>query len=309
MALDPAHLTTAFSAVRFALSAWWWLRTRNLESKDIESTLAQIERFINKDDELIKLYGVTKNLPRVMLTGTLKVDDSVEQLAMTSRALGELNELHAVAPDWDGSETSPIHAKTCDFAVLQALRRQATHNPDARRLRRPLSANAILVCAARREILVHRRDAKSVGFPKRLHTFGGGFKPEERKEPFSIPGDRDSLEFCMVREVFEESGILVKPYGEPVCKSEERDTGWIQYVYLGVRVEKERAKLEPNTEGQWVAIGYDELPNKLHSGEWVPSGRAHVLLWLALGAPGAGLMARFNGMRPAAAYRWVLGRT
>ena len=53
-----------------------------------------------------------------------------------------------------------------------------------------------------------------------------------------------------------------------------------------------------NWEGTPECISYDDLPVLLTQKNWVPSGKAHVLAWLAFGAPNAGVMARFGGTSP-----------
>jgi hypothetical protein len=113
----------------------------------------------------------------------------------------------------------------------------------------------------------------------------------------------------MVREVFEESGLIVRSRNEPVCVAEELDTGFVQYVFLGVRITSaEFARLFTNSEGSIVQVPYDELQRRLaDSADWVPSGRAHVLAWLGLGAPGAGFRATFDGKSAKEVFEQLVG--
>ena len=109
----------------------------------------------------------------------------------------------------------------------------------------------------------------------------------------------------MIREVFEESGVIVRRYDEPICVAEEIDTGFIQYVYLGVRVTAAQfEQLSQNSEGDLVKVGFDELKPLLSDGSrWVPTGRAQVLMWLGMGAPGAGWNAKFQGQTPQEVFK------
>jgi hypothetical protein len=107
--------------------------------------------------------------------------------------------------------------------------------------------------------------------------------------------------------VFEESEIIVRRYSEPICVSREVDTGFIQYTYLGVRITKDQLeRCEQNPEGHISRVPFDELSMKLkRDREWVPSGRALVLMWLSLGAPGAGFMPKFSGQTPSELFNAV----
>jgi hypothetical protein len=89
-----------------------------------------------------------------------------------------------------------------------------------------------------------------------------------------------------MRELTEESLLWPLPEEWPAYLTEETPTGFVQYVALGVRVTASTSKETWEGCGKWVA--FDALePLLLRAKGWVPSGKLHVLLWLAAGAPGA----------------------
>ncbi len=67
----------------------------------------------------------------------------------------------------------------------------------------------------------------------------------------------------------------------------ERDIGFLELVLLGMEVSKQALlDWKKNWEGVLVKIASSDLESRLTGMEsWVPSGRAHILAWLALGAP------------------------
>lgn len=90
----------------------------------------------------------------------------------------------------------------------------------------------------------------------------------------------------MFREVQEETQIRIIPDAWPVIAAEESTTGFIQYVFLGVRTPT--LKFRENWEGKLRWLAFKDLEHQLTCKEqWVPSGKLHLLLWLAAGAPGA----------------------
>ena len=220
---------------------------------------------------------------------------------------GFINEPHALVVSGDDAQTPEIKVRTTDFADVRARRQQAA---DSKEPPPPvLSANALLVCPQRKCLLVHRRSQASATYGGALHLFGGAYRPPIQRGTFDSPGDRMSLEFTMVREVFEESGLIVRSRGEPVAVAHELDTGFVQYVFLGVRITAaECERLSSNSEGNVVEIPFAQLGGRLaESAGWVPSGRAHLLAWLGLGAPGAGFHPKFGKSTPKDLFDQVVG--
>jgi hypothetical protein len=77
----------------------------------------------------------------------------------------------------------------------------------------------------------------------------------------------------------------------------EKPKGFVQFVYLGLNVAAEDdLKFVGSDEGVPIRIQFEDLEAKLCDPEekWVPSGRMHVLAWLAMGAPTYGCPGSFN---------------
>ena len=300
------ELATIWEVGTFAFSSYAWAKKQL--SKEADHAIERVERFINKKGPLIQIHRVISQAPRVSAEGKADITEDVAAEAVRHRSTLELNELHAIAGDWDGNNVDSIRAQTLDFAEVLALRTRAKEQ----RLPPPkiLSAGAVVVCPSARCVLVHRRSVTSATYPNALHILGGAYKPPVRYKFIDSPGDRMSLEFTMVREVFEESGLVVRRYEEPICVAQELDTGFIQYVHLGVRVTKDQfANLHQNSEGDLLRMPFDELKSSLlDASNWVPTGRAHILMWLGLGAPGAGWNARFDGEKASQVFDSITGK-
>jgi hypothetical protein len=227
----PLDVKTLISSAKHVIAAWVWAKQRLDDKADY--AIPRIEKYINSrgQKELVKLYRITSKTPKVRIDGDLLLDEETGNLACANRERFALNEMQALAIEWDGSrEVLAIGAKTCDFAALEAMReiarKQNTPPPQ------PISAGALLVCASERKLILHKRNPKSATYGSKRHILGGAFKPPQTVPPFDIPGDRNNLEFTMIREIFEEAGIIVRPYAEPICVAKEVNTGFIQYNYL-----------------------------------------------------------------------------
>lgn len=165
-----------------------------------------------------------------------------------------------------------------------------------------ISACVVLLCAERRELYLHRRDPSSATFGSDsvgdqrpfLHTLGGGYAPPGLSEK----EDDDLIETAR-REVEEETNIrFLRTDDTRMMLSKELKTGFIQLVLLGVNTTRAEVRRNKNSwEGKIVIVDFDRLPEKLFSSDekWVPSGRAHVLAWLGLGAPPLGPEVKFDG--------------
>lgn len=300
------ELAAIWEVGKFAVGSYAWAGKQL--SKKANHVIDRVERFINKNEQYIKIHRVVSQSPTVSVEGSFENSPEIAFEAQRHRESLELNERHAVAQEWDGHNVDSIRARTLDFAQVIALRNEAKQN------RRPppkiLSAGAVVVCASARCVLVHRRSATSATYPNALHILGGAYKPPIQYTTIDDPGDRMSLEFTMVREIFEESGLVVSRYGEPICVAQEIDTGFVQYVHLGVRVTKSQfAHLAHNSEGDLLRLNFDELKKSLLDAQnWVPTGRAHLLMWLGLGAPGAGWNAKFDGESAKETFDALLGK-
>jgi len=191
-----------------------------------------------------------------------------------------------------------LAVRTLDFAGVRALRLEG---------RRPLvlSAGALLVCSATQEVLLHRRGLNMDKYSSCLHTTGGGYMPPSSHGR----DDGTSLRATAEREVHEETRLALPPGASPPrLLAQELATGFIQLLYLGFdlpRAAVERA--QPNWEGHIERVPFSALHAVLLRSDWVPSGKAHVLAWLALGAPGAGDAPRFGVLTPTQLFAQHVG--
>lgn len=296
-------MATLWELGKFSIDSYRWAK-KNICRK-VDYLIPQVEHFINTQETKVRIHRILNKTPRVYIQGTGKLSVQASELAAVKRPKLILNELHAIAERWNGDEAPEVRANAVDFADVLALRElagQASEMPHV------LSSGAVLICPSKRFILLHRRSSNSATYPNSLHILGGAFKPSEDRGVIDVPGDRQSLEFTMIREVFEESGLIVRGYQEPICVATEVDTGFIQFVYLGVRItETQAAELSANAEGDLVTLSFDNLVTRLSDAtSWVPTGRAQVLMWLGLGAPGAGWSPRFGNMSATEAFAAVV---
>lgn len=293
---------------KFGFSSWMWAK-KNLTLRE-QDAIPKIHELINTDPsaQWVKIYAIISDKPSVTINGTASLSNEQQEEAGKIRPNLSLNEIHALAENWNGMPTASINARTCDFAELTVLRNYAKKTVGARPPN-VISCGAVVVCPESKKIILHRRSASSSTYPGKLHILGGAYQPPQKRIPFDIPGDRDNLDFTMIREIFEESGTIIRPFSEPVCVAEEVDTGFIQYVSLGVRITNEQCKqIKENDEGDIFCVSFKQLPRLLQdSRDWVPTGRAHLLMWLALGAPGAGLFPRFDGASPKELFSRIVG--
>jgi hypothetical protein len=142
--------------------------------------------------------------------------------------------------------------------------------------------------------------------PGSLHTIGGAYSPPHID---GHEGDRTSLRRTAVREAGEESDAAFALDRIPMVVFRELQTGFIQLAYLGVNISaEEKRNLKPNREGTLVYVSFDELPHVLrHERNWYPSGKAAILSWLALGAPNAGWLGSFGGLKPTKLFSQEVG--
>jgi hypothetical protein len=203
--------------------------------------------------------------------GEYEAPPDVAARASVLRPKLRINDPHALVDGPIALDHEPIclNYVRCDYATVQALRETGAR-PAA------LSASAVIVLPPD-ALLVHMRAPGSATYPNCLHTIGGAFQPNSRDTIF---------EDALVREIYEESKVLVEHGDWPVVLTEEVTTGFVQYVALGVRAARDRR--EANWEGRLRAVPFHALEQELVTQRrWVPSGKLHILLWLAAGAPGA----------------------
>lgn len=188
-----------------------------------------------------------------------------------------------------------LRAFSCDYPFVLAYKDVVGEH-----LRR-LSGNALLASKTLKHVFVHKRAEGPRGgaYPGALHIVGGNLEPQR---------DNENLERTMLREVREEfeigdPALTVSARGAPVLLFEEPNTNWQGAIFLGVNVSEDTARkvilakgktAQSTDEGVVVGAAYKDLPELLKQ-TWVPSGRAIVLAWIALGAPVEGQRTMSDG--------------
>lgn len=250
-------------------------------------------RINNRFPDEVRVHRLVDKEPQVDIVGPLEFTSEQQQAIAAYRTQlaesGRANDLHAILVDPVRFEGSPVrfHARTCDYAGVKLLREN-----DGRPL--VLSANVVFVCRERRQIVLHRRSDKVDTYPNCLHTFGGSFIPDL---PCGARKDGASLKWTARREAGEEARIdFLSSVNVPMLLASELMTGFVQLVLLGVPVKPKDldSAVSDRLEGVVQSFSFDELPDLLFAEEWCPSGKAHVLAWLALGAPGASSRSSFG---------------
>lgn len=221
---------------------------------------------------------------------------SIESQRKTLAEQGYPNEHHALLnrrPNW---AADPVHLTidVTDFATVCALRAAGQKPPI-------VSAGGVVVCPEARKLLLHRRAQASHTYGDCLHVLGGAHIPSSARSTYD---DRGRIWHTVWRELFEETGLTnVDELDAHLVASREESTGFIQFVYLGLQVpQRALDAIKENWEGLVEEVGFDELPELFQTETFVPSGKALVLAWLAVGAPNAGRRPRFAGQTPQALF-------
>jgi hypothetical protein len=211
-----------------------------------------------------------------------------------------VNDAHAVLSSVNWKDTPVvIEFKATDYMGVCAI------SDGGRKPVEVLSSNVVVFCAERRELYLHRRSKDARTYPNCLHTYGGAYVPP------GVSSRDDALDLIKTarREIMEELDLCLRVNkSTPILLCRELKTGFIQFVLLGVDVDAdEAAAMKTNWEGDKVVVGFDELPQRLTAEErWVPTGKAHVMAWLALAAPNAGGDVSFGGQTPQELFDSVL---
>lgn len=238
----------------------------------------------------VKIYGTTDSIPEIKIDGDYKIDKKYRTEIEKCRKTLAQNDTQAVVLEVPDIDTVPLvfNAKKLRYAAVKVLRTLG-NNPYV------LSSNAVLVCPERNLLIVDRRSSATDTYNSKFHTLGGAFEV-----------NRDSANFKInaMREITEESGVPSSiRHDIPILISEEISTKFIQIVFLGAVVSESELK---NLTASWeseklVKLPFDKLEEYLVNEDlysWVPTGKAHILAWLAFGAPGCNGKATFNGKRP-----------
>ncbi|HEX7243801.1 MAG TPA: NUDIX domain-containing protein [Longimicrobiaceae bacterium] len=251
----------------------------------------------------IRIHGVVTAEPQIRLLGRVDLSGEEAAEAAAIRAELEINDPHAMLVEPPQVHLDPVQlrARTLDYAELEALRRRDRHGP-------VVTAGAVVVCPEKRVVVLHHRSRDSRTFPDHLHVIGGSYQPPVRDKGVD---DHLSLRSAAQREVQEEIGaVITLDNNPPMLLAEERSERFFQCIVLGAQISASQlSRLRQNWEAEGlVQVPYDQLQKLLVSPPvpWVPTGKGHVLAWLAHGAPGAGRRAKFAGRSAAEVFGQVL---
>jgi transcriptional regulator with XRE-family HTH domain len=241
------------------------------------------------------LLAAPEMSPELEHLGELSVTEDVASRASRFRASllaqHRPNDGHAVLAEDPRWHISPVALRywSTDYASVRATRECAAELPyEQRRGARPrvLSASGVFVHAEGGQLLLHQRGIESATYPGAWHTLGGAYIPGI----YSDHHGRDvDLGFTLTREVLEETKLSVDVDAQPLTWvfASEPETAFVQYVALGVALRTVRTQ-DHRFEGKARPVAFEALPRQLLENEdWVPTGKLHVLAWLAAGAPGA----------------------
>ncbi len=269
------------------------------------------------------LIGFTSALPKLnTLNEEYKIDIKDKELLEKMYKLSKIKEktlrhneiqtiLHKdvdVTTIHNLNEIDVLHLK---YSYVSAIRKTIT-SLDKYRRKSPqvITAGTLLVCPKKRQIVVqHRQDTET--HPDHYHTFGGAYRKTEffKGTDFNIANDRNSLKFTLVREVFEETNIILNKdniYDE-YCVVRQNDDGYIQFYSICAKITSaDMDNLQGIDEGNVVIIDFDDLEEELMEKDWVPSGKMHILIWLAFGAPYTGYFERFGCLSAKKLYEKVI---
>lgn len=253
----------------------------------------------------VLVYREATEEPHIVVDGDYQLTDSQRTKAKEhKRELEERNrpnDSHAIVQGEPSWRCDPVvfHVGGLDFASVQALRDDGV-KPEI------LSVSAVILCSETRRMIVHKRSMESATFKGCLHTFGGAYMPPG----YHVKDDGTSLVTTVLREVLEESRISLHIDSScPMILAKELATGFVQLVFLGIDISGGDARrIEHTWEGNVEQIAFSELIGSLRTDNWVPSGKVHVLAWLALGAPGLMGRARFGEYSPRKAFDSLVPR-
>lgn len=238
----------------------------------------------------IKIYGVVHDEPTLQFAGPYILNDEQTAARDILRATTEVNDPHAMLIQEPELLHSPVRlqAHTLDYATLEILRKENKHQ-------HIVSAGAVIVCPEARTLVFHHRSPHSRTFPDRIHTVGGAYRP-----PGVQPGDFDlSLKSAAQHKVrAETNAVITCDNCPPMLLAAEISERFFQFVFLGADISVNQLKsMKENWQGAGIVkVSFDQLRGFLVAPPrpWVPTGKAHILAWLALGAPGAGRRPKFG---------------
>ena len=238
----------------------------------------QINTLFSEKIELIGFYQHDASLEilgPVPISQDLRATSKIELAHLLS--LEKQNEHHAIVVNYQNLSEQRVHLQlhTLDFSNICALR-TAGEKPAV------LSASAIFICSANEELIVHQRSGTVATHPHHWHIFGGAFNPI-----VDTISNQASLRHTLQREILEETSLSCAiPNNSTFSLCKEKTTGFLQWCLLGMPIDVAQLEhLHGNWEGSIHRLPFNQLAEFLQDEKWVPSGKANILSWLALGAP------------------------
>ncbi len=280
-------------------------------TNEVKNDLKNIEMFEGK----FTLYSIQKTLPQPICKGTYELkgreleiyNQEIDLFNEDYKNNKELtNEPHAIMTE-DCIQES-IFNYICDDNDIEELTYLTTNYIGIRTLRHPaldakpqiISAGAITISPVERKLYFQQRGNKVATYKHHFHIMGGNFVGEVVDSTLEVSTSQEDgdLASTILREIREESSVNTSIYD---CETglysigREDDTGFIQVEAHAVCLlseqdierNRERVNIKANWEGGIYGINFDSLEGflKYTYDRWVPSGLAHVLIWLALDAP------------------------
>ena len=272
--------------------SWLWKKLRSLRNGSSKNWISRLNEAFSGE---VRIFCQTSQEPVLHIEGEYILTDIQKEEAARHRKMlqdsSRPNDMHVILIEEPTWHATPVHmrVRTIDYAGVLALRKEGA-KPQV------LSSNALIMSHELGQILLHRRGTDVEGYCSSLHICGGGYMPPSNQGR----DDGESLRATAEREVLEETKLALPPdAAPPMILAKEIATGYIQLVYLGFDVPATAvSRVKGNWEGHVEAIPYAELPKLLQQGSWVPSGKAHVLAWLALGSPCGGEKPKFGALSP-----------
>ena len=277
------------------------LLTYLLPKQDLEKLRLQINDFFKEE---VAIYCFNQHEPSIHIQGRYSLTEKQMALATVHKIkiaqMHRPNDPHAILvndPIWKADPVN-LDVSTLDFSEVCALREEGI-KPQI------LSAGAILLCKEREELILHHRKDVTT-YPHALHIIGGAYIPDGTG---GCDPDRAGLFSTMSRECFEETQINIPIRDiQAMVMAKELSTGFIQLVALGISVHPDEIdRVKGNWEGTIERVPFKDLPALLQDPNWVPSGKAHVLAWLGLGAPNTKRGQKFGGLPAKSLFRTIIG--
>jgi hypothetical protein len=267
----------------------------------VDNWIARLNAYFDGE---VKIFCQIKREPEIHMDGLFSLTEAQKAVAvghcLRLTSLMRPNDPHAILvgePIW---QSDPVHldAKHVDFAGVCALRDEGL-KPEI------LSSSALIISSDSQEVILHRRAPDVATYPGSLHTLGGAFMPPNTG---GVDADRLSLTSTVQREIHEETQVsLITENFPPMMMAKELKSGFIQLVFLGFNISTAAAgRLKENWEGNIVRVPFSKLPTILRDTTWVPTGKSHVLAWLALGAPGTKRKTKFGDLSASQLFNSVV---